>query len=616
MISTLAWGLPNVLDPNQRALYADSLRPPPGRIFDQGLATSYSLGLDTLLTIPLQLALFDRRNSDDMLKDGVAVLEALRRTSSRLSVYCQRGQIHVPATDQVLFGMLEPIVHEVVAPKGGSFHAKLWVLRYVDPDGVEDPCLRIVVLTRNLTFDRSWDLSLLLDGTLKKGRRRSNRALERLVRALPGLSTRAVSKEAQARADLLADELMRTDFEPPEHFDELSFHVHGLGGHRWQASDSDEIAVISPFCDDTALRELAASSREPVALVSRTEELDRLSQETLDLFSSVHVLEETAETEDGEDTTESTSTLRGLHAKAYVMKTGWDTRIALGSANATRPGLLNGRNVEIIAELTGKGSRVGKVEDLLGKNGFGDILAEYVRQDEAPEADPAALEAERALDSARVALAEAGLIVRCTAAEEADSWRLALFSKKHVKLDGIADLKVWPITVSASHATDANGLASGSEIQIGPCALASVTGFVAFEVTAAAANQKTRFVLNLPIEGLPEGRDAAVMKTIVSNQDGFLRYLALLLADLDEDSFLPGIDDATSSWGNFGSTNGGGDLAILEPLVRALAREPERLRDIRRVVDQLQKGEDSAAVIPPEFLALWSSFERALGDES
>ena len=605
-----------MLDPNQRALYADSLRPPTGRVFDQGLATTYSLGLDTLLTIPLQLALFDRRNSDDMLKDGVAVLEALRRTSSQLSIYCQRGQIHVPAADQVLFGMLEPIVHEVVAPKGGSFHAKLWVLRYVDPNGVEDPCLRIVILSRNLTFDRSWDLSLLLEGTLKKGKRRSNRALERLVRSLPGLSTRTVSKEARARANLLADELLRTDFELPENFDDISFHVHGLGGRRWQPWESDELAVISPFCDDTALGDLAGSSKNPVALVSRAEELDTLSTETLDLFSSVRVLEESAETEDGEDTTESPATLRGLHAKAYVMKTGRDTTLALGSANATRPGLLNDRNVEFVAELTGKGSRVGKVEDLLGENGFGDILTDYVRQDEAKKTDPAELEAKQALDAARLALSEAEIIVRCTAEDESDAWRLTLCSKNPISLDGIAELKVWPITVSASNGTNATGLSLGHEIQMGPCALASVTGFVAFEATAAAMKQQTRFVLNLSLEGLPEDRDAAVMRTIVSNQDGFLRYLALLLADLGEDSVLPGLDGGKFNWSKLGGKGGNGDMAILEHLVRALAREPDRLRDVERVVKQLKEGKGSGAVIPKEFLSLWSSFERVLGDKS
>jgi hypothetical protein len=604
-----------VLDPNQRALYADSLRPPPGRIFDQGLATTYSLGLDTLLTIPLQLALFDRRNSEDLLKDGVAVLEALRRTSSRLSIYCQQGQIHVPAADQVLYGMLEPIVHEVRAPGGGSFHAKVWVLRYVDPSGDEDPCLRVVVLSRNLTFDRSWDLSLLLEGSLRKGVQRSSRGLARLVRELPKISARRISPEARDRAVLLADEISRTRFALPENFEELSLHVHGLGGRRWIPPDSAELAVISPFCDDTALQELASTTSSPIALVSRAEALDALSDETLNLFSKTLVLDETAETEDGEDTSVATSNLRGLHAKTYIMKTGWDTRIALGSANATRPGLLNGRNVELLAELAGKASRVGKVQDLLGKEDFGDILTEYVRPDETAETDPAELEAERALDAARLALADAAMAVRCASDTEDDAWRLALTSKNPLKLDGIADLRAWPITLSAVHATDVTSLANGGVAEIGACALASVTGLVAFEATASAAKQSIRFVLNLPLENLPEGRDAAVMRTIISNQEGFLRYLALLLADLGEDPFAVGIEGGGGDWGQMAAGSGLGDLALLEHLIRALSREPERLRDIRRVIARLQEGEEADQVIPPEFLALWSSFERALGDE-
>jgi hypothetical protein len=584
-------------------------------VFDQGLATTYSLGLDTLLTVPLQLALFDRRNSHELLKDGVAVLEALRRTSSRLSIYCQHGQIHVPSKDQVLFGMLEPIVNEVRAPGGGSFHAKVWVLRYVDPAGEEPPCLRVVVLSRNLTFDRSWDLSLLLEGPLKRGVQRPSRGLARLVGELPKMSVRPVNSEARDRASLLADEVSRTRFEPPENFEELSLHVHGLGGRRWIPPDSAEMAAISPFCDDTALQELAATTSHPIALVSRQEALDALSDETLDLFSRALVLDETAETEDGEDTSEAASSLRGLHAKAYIMKTGWDTRIVLGSANATRSGLLNGRNVELLAELSGKGSRVGKVEELLGKDGFGDILTEYVRPDQAPEADPAELEAERALDAARIALADAAMFVRCASAAEDGAWRLLLVSKEPVKLDGIADLKAWPITLSDVHAADVTGLDSGGQEELGGCALASITGLIAFEAVAAAAKKSIRFVLNLPLEGLPQGRDAAVMRTIISNQEGFLRYLALLLADLGEDPFAMGIEGEEASWGSFATGEGVEDLALLEHLVRALSREPERLRQIRRVVKRLNESEEAGDVIPPAFLALWSSFERALGDE-
>lgn len=604
-----------MLDPNQRALYADSLRPPLGRVFDQGLATTYSLGLDTLLTIPLQLALFDRRNADEMLSDGVAVLEALRRTSARLSIYCQQGQIHVPAADHVLFGMLEPIVHEVRAPGGGAFHAKVWVLRYVDPIGEKNPCIRLVVLTRNLTFDRSWDLSLLLEGSLMKGVQRSSRVMAKFVRALPELSNRPVPFQARDRAKLLGDEVARTRFEVPEDFEELSFHVHGLGGRRWRPNDSTELAVISPFCDDTAIADLVSGTRDPIALVSRSETLEALSDESLAHFSKVLVLDDAAETEDGEDTTESGETLRGLHAKAYFSKTGWDTRVALGSANATRSGLLNGRNVEVVAELVGKGSRVGKIEDLLGKDGFGDVLTEYVRPTEPPAIDPSLHEAELALDQARLAITEAGLKVRCSREARNDAWNLALRPKVRFDLAGIQSLRAWPITVASAHAVDATELANGSAVPLCSCALASITGLIAFELTSTAADQRARFVLNLPLVGLPEGRDAAIMQTVISNQDGFLRYLALLLSDLGEDPFAPGIEVVGSGWGDFGGTGGSDDIAILEHLVRAFSREPERLRAIQEIIERLRETEETG-VMPPGFSALWRSFEIAMGKDS
>lgn len=47
-----------LLDPERRSLYVDALRPLPGMIFDRGLATTYSLDLETLLALPLHLVLY------------------------------------------------------------------------------------------------------------------------------------------------------------------------------------------------------------------------------------------------------------------------------------------------------------------------------------------------------------------------------------------------------------------------------------------------------------------------------------------------------------------------------------------------------------------------------
>lgn len=83
--------------------------------------------------------------------------------ASRLLVVCQ-GRILTPAADHPLFGLLDGVIVQARAPTGGSFHAKTWLLRYAPCSEDEGPWLRLMILSRNLTADRSWDVTLVLDG--------------------------------------------------------------------------------------------------------------------------------------------------------------------------------------------------------------------------------------------------------------------------------------------------------------------------------------------------------------------------------------------------------------------------------------------------------------------
>src|SRR5690606_41102642 len=102
-----------------------------------------------------------------------------------------------------------------------------------------------------------------------------------------------------------------------------------------------------------------------------------------------------------EDSEEGTVENRGLHAKAYVLENGWDTHVFVGSANATNAALLAGRNVELLAELIGKRSRVGGVDDLLGPDGLGPVLMDYTPPPEPAAPEPGVEAAERAPEAAR-----------------------------------------------------------------------------------------------------------------------------------------------------------------------------------------------------------------------
>ncbi len=180
-----------MLDPNSRSLLVDSLRPPAGYLFSNGIATTYTLDLTTLLSVPLHLALLAAGNHNEMLQDGVTLLEALRRTTDKLAVFCQQGRIGAPNLPHVLYGLLEPCVVEVNARNGGVFHPKMWVLRFQSQTDNDDVVLRLLVLSRNLTNDRSWDLSLSVDGTRGKRTVSPNRPLAELISILPDLAATA-----------------------------------------------------------------------------------------------------------------------------------------------------------------------------------------------------------------------------------------------------------------------------------------------------------------------------------------------------------------------------------------------------------------------------------------
>lgn len=594
-----------MLNPDARGLYTNAVCPPPGYIFDQAIATTYSLDPATLLTLPTHLALAERPSSAP--PDPIKLLESLRRLSDRFSVYVDHTGIKAPSTRNLLYGFLESMVIPVRAPRGGVFHPKIWALRFIEPDLDAPPLIRLLILSRNITFDRSWDIALQLEGRPGLRYIAANRQLGELIQALPAMSAQPVFESRRLQAEQLSEEIRKTDWELPEGYESADFHVLGINRRAWSPPRSRRMAVVSPFLTDNALSWLRNQTDKMVAVISRPEALNDLKPAPTQ--ERWFTLDDAAETEDSEEA-DRRDTL-GLHAKVYVLEKGAWTRLYLGSANATSASLLERSNVEVLVELAGKTSRVGGIDTLLGDSGLGSLLSEYVRPVEGIQAeDTEEVAALRALDSAKAVLAEAELKVLCK--PDGDAWQLTLLVSREFQLPGIARLAAWPITVAEDRAVDVMDITQSKSIELGRYATESITGLIAFELATEIKNLKLRLVLNLPIEGLPENRDDAIFRLVLNNREGFLRYLRLLLGE----------DGAP--FGNEGSVFGGGDgnggwssrfsdeVPILEELARAFSRNPEKLKDVRAVLDRLKKNPDTASIIPPDFVRVWTVFEDAL----
>ncbi len=600
-----------LLDPNRRSLYTEALRPPPGYRVDCAVAATYSLDLEMLLSIPVSLALFSLPDKEQVLDNKVLLLEALERTVENLAVFAQVGRIHPASGLPALAGLVEPCVHEVVAPHGGAFHPKLWLLRFAPLAGAGGtPRIRLLVLSRNLTSDRSWDLSLALDGEPRGRNRRPNRSLAELLRALPDLAIRPLRPSYREMIDTLADEVHRMVWEMPDGVEELSFEVLGLRRRAWTPPVSKRLVVVSPFCQGAALEHLAGTTGAPVALVSRHEELAALEPEARDRFERCLVLQDTTEVEDGEEIPQKGPRLHGLHAKLYLFEQGWDTTLVLGSANATNAALLQGRNVELLAHLQGRRSRIGGVSELLQEaEGFGALLAPFVPSEDIAESDASERAAKEALEHARDALIEAKLSMTC-AAEDGDHWRVRLRAATPVSI-GEVRLRIWLATGHDQAARDGGALTDGDEIDLGRHPLALLCQFVGFELSLPGEH-RLAFTLTVLMKNLPKARYAAIVASVLTDRAGFLAYLRLLLGDLwDETLAELGSAQGTGAWWKAGTA--GETEPLLENMVRALARDPQRLRAIGRVIERLEER-GGAGIVPPEFRKLWEAFALLLAE--
>ncbi|MBS4008085.1 MAG: phospholipase D family protein [Clostridium sp.] len=604
-----------MLNPNNRQLYLSALSPPNGYEFASGIATTFSLDLLTLLVAPVSLALAEFQNESEIKLDLVAVLESLRRTTDKLAFFCQAGRIQIPKVDNLLYSYLERTVVEVQPPDpNGVFHPKIWLLRFISPDSA--PMYRFICLTRNLTFDQSWDTILVLEGEVAQNRSRGfsvNRPLTDFIKNLPDLAVTTVGNHISRLVKLIVEDLPRVQFKIPESFNSLSFRPIGIPGYgKMKIKPANRLLVISPFLSDWALQLLATNNKESI-LISRIDSLVELEHETLDCYSRIYFFDDIAvePTEEEESEIDIEESPKGLHAKLFLSEHGHEVSLWTGSANATDPVFKTAKNVEFMVELTGAKRIIG-IDQILeeGEDSLSSLISLYITNGEPKKPDPTLKQLEMRLDSVRRSLITAGLKINVTTQMDQD-YSLTLDSKVPINLLDV-ECRCWPITLNMD--IKAQKLTDNSTVKIiyNSLSLESITSFIAFELTAFKDGQKKRlqFVINLPISGIPESRQERILHKIISDRGSFIRYLLLLLAE--GGSFQPELfRELVSGKGSNTSKNDLMDIPLFEELVRALSRHPEKIDRVNRLVQDIAKSELGRHMLPEGFTEIWAPIIEA-----
>ncbi len=610
------------LTPQDRTLLLESLRPPADYQLDTAIGTTYSLDLIAMMVAPVGFTFFDvDPNAPDFLQnDPLEILEAIRRHASQIVLFCEAGRIAVPRHHRPLLTYLEERIVQAKAPTPGhAFHPKVWIIRYVN--AAKEVAYRLLCLSRNLTFDRSWDTVLTLDGRLRDDREKGfgeNASLREFIAALPGMAVAKVAPGIRGQISTVEKEISRVEWDIQNvPFDKVSFWPLGHADRKtWPFKGRIErLLVVSPFVSDGALNKLSQNGTDNV-LISRRESMDKVSDKALQGFHECSQLTSqstTYEPEDGDALPASEAPMQGLHAKLYVADDGWDARIWTGSANATMSAFDG--NVEFLVELVGKKSAVGVaafLEKVKGSANFSDLLEPYQRP-ESIERDSEFEALERELDDLRLPIACANWTIAVSAGATVQEFVPRVRTASNLPQWGEhISIACRPLSVAE---TAAQAITSGAvaDAAFGAQALESLTSFVVIEIIGRRAGKKcsVQFVVNATLIGAPANRKDRILLHMLHDRRALMRFLLLLLADVAGDPTIAAGGQA-ASW-NAAARSAETSEALLEPLLRALDRSPTRLNAISSLLNELGNTEDGQKLMPDGLPALFAAIWAANG---
>ena len=606
-----------MLNPGEDRLdYGNILIPPDSYILDFAVGTTYSLDLDALVGVCIALGLSVESDSN-IMKDPVCLLEALRRTGDKLALFCEAGQIYLPRNVSLLYTLLEKMVFQVVtkAMKGikhPSFHPKFWLLRYTNK---EEVLYRIVVLSRNLTFDRSWDICFYMDGKLGEETDKNIPVADFLKYLLRQLPKSEIAKAKQIRQ--LIKELDYVNFETGmKEFYDFEFIPSGVpcseGGiysmldtslikgenDRFEKS-FHELLVISPFLSKDIIRQFNERSRwienTEYLLITREMSLEKLKPEDCDNFRIYVLKDEIVDGEAAISDGESDYYKQDIHAKVYMLRKNTSTELYLGSLNASHNAVYG--NIEFMLLLKSKNRHINmeklKADIFNGdedgaNNPFKEVeLSEHKKLkevDEAGELDFLIKQINRYKFYAVVS-------------ENRDYYDVNISVEDYEKPD--ADITLSPIFAQTEEVEFAKNMLFEK------LSINSLSEFYVLFICDNAGN-KVKRLIKIETEGIPDEREGKVILSIIG--ENFYRYVEFLFGD-----------DYITSALRANSGNGQGSLGksyasiknmplLYEKMLKKAATEPESFKEIEKLIRLLP--EDS--VVPETFKKLYNTFRKVV----
>ena len=600
-----------------RTDYNIILMPPDGYKLDKAIGTTYSLDLEALTAVAICLGLSEETDSK-LMHNPISMLNALQKVSDKIILFCEAGQIKAPLKPTALSILLEKMVVEVALPKDRqlgrypAFHPKTWVLSYVNKDG--DKKYRFVVMSRNLTFDRSWDVSFSMDSSRMVRQKKKTKPIINFLDFLSGSVSNNVKDAGKKRTLIrnmqveLADVSFSLDSkEFGENFEILPL---GIGKNEYQMSEDvlfstdrnsadstfHELVVMSPFLSESVIADFNIAERglsdSKRTLITRRSELSKLKEMDTDNFT-IYVLKD--EIVDGEDAISDVMTdkmKQDIHAKIYIRRKYADVDLYLGSMNASYSAI--NKNVEMMLWLGTKNKYLN------GEKFLKDIFCGPADDVKNPFEKVTVMDAVQDIDGDNKNALEQKIKELCRAKRKAtiteDNYGKY---KVTVEFPGVTSDKT--IMVSPFNSKQEHTLCE--KIEFTELEILQLSEF--YELTAKEGEDEIHRIIMIPTIGFPEDRESAVVNSIVKDRASFVEYIAFVLGDDYLASMLEKKQIGES--GIFQHSNDAMPV-LYEKMLKTSVEEPERFRDIGYVLKMVTDKE----IIPDEFRELYDTFCNTL----
>jgi len=599
-----------VLNPNNDRLdYGQILSAPNKYKLDFAIGTTYSLDLDALVGASLALGLSEDTDSK-LAHNPIALLEALRVTGDKIALFCEAGQIHMPSKVTSLYILLEQMVYQVKTPKTKgigtypSFHPKFWLIRYIDEKN--NPLYRVVILSRNLTFDRSWDVSFYMDGVKKDTETTKNDPIKDFLAYTLPFAKKNPDKQKKIRQ--ICKELSYVHFDIGANgfydFDFIPVGVRKADGGYYSIKDYplftstfNELLVMSPFLSDEVIKGFNDSSRSLTqterVLITRAMSLSSLKPENCDKFHIYTVKDSVIDGESIVSEEDNNIQKQDIHAKIFMLRKYSDSELYLGSLNASRNAIIG--NIEFVIRLKAKNRHLNltKLTESLfcgaEDNPNNPFQLVDVTKVPKPETEPEQLLSAIVKDITR-------LKATATVTPNGDNYNVQVVFDKLVS--GY-DITISPLFSHKQARFD-------TQVEFVDLTAVQLSEF--YKITVSDGTNSLTRVIMIPTTGLPEEREKMIVSSVVKDKNCFYQYVSFLLGDSLSLGGAEIFEDPTSS-----SSTAKHHTTILpalyEKMLKTAVEEPEKFKEI----DYLLKAVAGDGVIPAKFEETYRIFRKAVG---